>query len=535
MKITFLGAARMVTGSCYLLEANYKRILIDCGMYQGSKLIKTFNEREFAFDPRLIDAVVLTHAHIDHSGLLPKLVKQGFKGRIHSTRVTEELCEILLPDSARIQESEAERANRKGMRAGKPEVKPLYTVDEAETALKHFEPHTYNEKIELFNGIGFTFRNAGHILGSAFIEFCITENGKETKIVFSGDVGQPGQPIIKDPSRVPQADFIITESTYGNRVHPVYDREEELRKIVVEAAARGGNLIIPAFAVGRTQIMLYYLKKLMEAKRIPEIPIVIDSPMATKATQLTLMNPDEYDDEAQTIYNKDGNLLSLPQISFTQSVDESRALNFMPSPMIIISASGMADAGRVLHHLKHNLWRVDSTVLFAGFQAEGSLGRLLIDGAKRVRIMGEDIVVKAKIQYMEGFSAHADKNQMLDWFKAMEKRPKAFFVIHGEYDAAFNFAEELQRNLGTATAIPQYGDSVVIDGTEWRMETSHLIPEELPEGQELHEALRKFERDIALYKTRIEQITARDSSKTSEIRKKLEKAKKYVDEMLKNV
>ena len=262
---------------------------------------------------------------------------------------------------------------------------------------------------------------------------------------------------------------------------------------------------------------------------------MIDSPMATKATQLTLMNPDEYDDEAQTIYNKDGNLLSLPQISFTQSVDESRALNFMPSPMIIISASGMADAGRVLHHLKHNLWRVDSTVLFAGFQAEGSLGRLLIDGAKRVRIMGEDIVVKAKIQYMEGFSAHADKNQMLDWFKAMEKRPKAFFVIHGEYDAAFNFAEELQRNLGTATAIPQYGDSVVIDGTEWRMETSHLIPEELPEGQELHEALRKFERDIALYKTRIEQITARDSSKTSEIRKKLEKAKKYVDEMLKNV
>jgi len=303
----------------------------------------------------------------------------------------------------------------------------------------------------------------------------------------------------------------------------------------VEAVARGGNLIIPAFAVGRTQIMLYYLKQLMEEKKIPEIPIVIDSPMATKATQLTLMNPDEYDDEAQTIYNKEGNLLSLPQIRYTQSVDESRALNFMPSPMIIISASGMADAGRVLHHLKHNLWRADSTVLFAGFQAEGSLGRLLIDGAKRVRIMGEEIVVKAKIQYMEGFSAHADKNQMLEWFRAMEKRPKAFFVVHGEHDAAFNFAEELQRNLGTATAIPQYGDSVVIDGTEWKMETSHLIPAELPEGQELHEALRKFERDIALYKTRIEQITARDSSKTAEIRKKLEKAKKYVDEMLKNV
>ncbi len=535
MKITFLGAARMVTGSCYLLEVNGKKILIDCGMYQGSKLIRRFNERDFAFNPRLIDAVVLTHAHIDHSGLLPKLVKQGFKGRIHCTGVTKELCEILLSDSAHIQASEAEFANRKGMRAGKPEVLPLYTIDDAEIALKHFEPHDFNEKIELFKGLEVTFRIAGHILGSSFLEFHINENGKETRIVFSGDVGQPGQPIIKDPSRVPMADFIITESTYGDRVHPVYDREEELRKIVVEAVSRGGNLVVPAFAVGRTQVMLYYFKKLMEEKRIPEIPIIIDSPMAVKATQVTLTNPDEYDEEAKTIYDKDRSLLTLPQIKFTQSADESKAINFMQGPMVIISASGMADAGRILHHLKHNLWRSDSTVLFAGFQAEGSMGRRLIEGAKRVRIMGEDIVVKAKIYYLEGFSAHADKNQMMDWFKAMEKRPKAFFVVHGEHDAAFTFAEDLQRTLGTATAIPQYGDSVVIEGTEWRMETSHLIPEELPEGQELREALRKFERDIALYKTRIEQIAARDSSKTAEFRRKIEKAKKYVDEVLKNV
>lgn len=292
---------------------------------------------------------------------------------------------------------------------------------------------------------------------------------------------------------------------------------------------------MPAFAVGRTQVMLYYLKKLMEEKKIPEIPVIIDSPMAIKATQVTLKNPGEYDEEAQTIYSKDGSLLSMPQITYTQTADESRAINFMQGPLIIISASGMADAGRVLHHLKHNLWRSDSTVLFAGFQAEGSLGRRLINGDKKVRIMGEDIAVKAKIHYLEGFSAHADKDQLLDWFKAMERRPQAFFVVHGEHDAAFSFAEELQRNLGTATAIPQYGDAVIIEGTEWRMETSRLIPEEQPEGLELRESLRKFERDVALYKTRIEQIALRDPAKTAEIRRKLQKAKKYVDEMLKNV
>ena len=535
MKITFLGAARMVTGSCYLLEVKGKKILVDCGMYQGSKLNRSFNERDFAFHPGMIDAVVLTHAHIDHSGLLPKLVKQGFSGRIHCTRVTEELCEILLPDSAHIQTSEAEYANRRGMRAGKPEVKPLYTIDDAEIALKHFEPHNYNEKIELFNGIYVTFRIAGHILGSSFVEFFIKEDGKETKIIFTGDVGQPNQPIIKDPSQVPNADFIITESTYGDRVHPVYDREEELRKVVNEAVERGGNLIMPAFAVGRTQVMLYYLKKLMEEKKIPEIPIIIDSPMAVKATQVTLTNPDEYDAEAKTIFDKDRSLLALPQISYTQSAEESKAINLMQGPMIIISAAGMADAGRILHHLKHNLWRSDSTVLFAGFQAEGSMGRRLIEGAKRVKIMGEDIAVKAKIYYMEGFSAHADKEQMLAWFKQMDKKPQAFFVVHGEHSAAFAFADELQRTLGTATAIPQYGESVVIEGTTWHMEASKLVVEEVPEAQALRDSLHKFERDVVLYRTRIEQITARDSSKSAEIRKKLEKAKKYIDDMLKNI
>ncbi|HIU64400.1 MAG TPA: MBL fold metallo-hydrolase [Candidatus Avacidaminococcus intestinavium] len=535
MKITFLGAAGMVTGSCYMVEIGKKKLLVDCGMYQGSRLIRAFNERDFAFDPASIDLVVLTHAHIDHSGLLPKLVKQGFKGKIHCTRVTKELCEILLPDSAHIQESEAEFANRKGMRAGKPVVLPLYTVDEAEIALQKFATHDFNQTIELFDGVKIIFRVAGHILGSAFVEFFIREEQKETKVIFTGDVGQPNQPIMKDPSEVPSADFIITESTYGDRLHPEYDREEELKKIVLDTVERGGNLIIPAFAVGRTQVMLYYLKQLMSSKQIPEIPIIIDSPMATKATQITLLNPSEYDEEAKTIYNEEGSLLYLPQVKFTASADESKAINFMQGPLIIISASGMADAGRILHHLKHNLWRADSTVLFAGYQAEGSMGRALIDGAKRVKIMGEDIIVKAHIHFLDGFSAHADKKQLLEWFAEMQTPPKAFFVVHGEPHAAQSLAMELQRNLGTATNIPQYGDSVVIDGTDWHMETSPFVQEVIPDTVDLRNALKGFEKDLSSYKSRMEQIAIRDSSKAKDMRKKIEKARKYLDDLLKNL
>ncbi|MEG0831722.1 MAG: MBL fold metallo-hydrolase, partial [Acidaminococcaceae bacterium] len=475
MKITFLGATRMVTGSCHLLEANGKKILIDCGMFQGSKLVKSFNEREFAFNPASIDAVLLTHAHIDHSGLIPKLVKYGFTGRVHCTKVTEELCEILLPDSAHIQESEAEFANRKGLRAGKSFVEPMYTVDDAYLALQHFTTHPFKADIEIFPGITARYEVAGHILGSAIIDVFVEENGKCTKLLFTGDVGQPDQPILQDPHQTSGADFIITESTYGDRTHPEYDRETELCDIVKETVERGGNVVIPAFAVGRTQVMLYYLQKLMNENKLPKIPVIIDSPMAVKATQVMLLNPGEYDEEAQSIYKQQGgNLIRMSNVRYTQSPEESRMINTMDSPMIIISASGMADAGRILHHLKHNLWRKDSTIVFAGFQAEGSMGRRLIDGAKRVKIMGEDIAVAAKIVNMQGFSAHADKDQMMEWFEKMEHRPQAFFVVHGEYDAASVFAETLQRNLGTATAIPQYGDSVIIEGTNWKMETSAI-------------------------------------------------------------
>lgn len=535
MKLTFLGADRMVTGSCHMLEVNGKKILFDCGMFQGSKLVRSFNQRAFMFNPGEIDAVVLTHAHIDHSGLIPKLVKQGFNGKVHCTKVTEELCQILLPDSAHIQESDAEFANRKGKRAGKEAVEPMYTVDDAYLALKHFVTHPYDKDIEIFPGIIVRYRIAGHILGSAIVNVLVHENGKETKFIFSGDIGQPNQPILQDPYQISGADFIITESTYGNRLHQNADREKELCDILTEALARGGNVVIPAFAVGRTQVLLYYFQKLMGEKKLPTVPVVIDSPMAIRATQVMLKNPAEYDEEATTIFDEQGGkLINMPNVRYTQTADESRAINDMPGPMIILSASGMADAGRVLHHLKHNLWRRDSSVIFAGYQAEGSMGRRLVDGTKRVKIMGEDIAVNATVYNMTGFSAHADKQQMLELYEGMQKKPSAFFVVHGEIDAATTFAEELQNNLGTTAIIPMFGDSVLIDGTTWKMQRTEAVVG-IPAVQELRDYLRGLEKSYLAYVNRVEQVAANDNTKITDIRGKLEKIKKYIDDVMKTI
>lgn len=534
MKLTFLGADRIVTGSCHMLEVNGKKVLFDCGMFQGSKLVKSFNNRPFAFNPADIDAVVLSHAHVDHSGLIPRLVKQGFRGNVYCTKVTEELCEILLPDCGHIQESEAEFANRKGMRAGLPVVEPLYTVDEAYAALKHFVTKPYNQDFEIFPGISIRFRVAGHIIGSAIVNILVKENGKETKIIFSGDLGQPNQPIIQDPYQISGADFIITESTYGNRTHEVGDREEELCEIMKEALAKGGNVVIPAFAVGRTQTLLYYFQKMMAEKKLPTVPIVVDSPMAINATKVVLINPKEFDEEATTIYKEQGgHLLDMPNVKYTQTPEESKAINDMPSPLIIISASGMADAGRVLHHLKHNLWRADCSVIFAGYQAEGSMGRRLIDGIKKVKIMGEDIAVRAKIYNMKGFSAHADKDQMMDLYSHMKKKPKAFFVVHGELDAAMSFATDLKNNIGTATLVPGYGDSVTIDGTDWKVEQS-TIGSDIPEVQEFRDDLSGLDKSFVQFRTKMEQTILHDSGKLGTVKSKLERLKSLMEDLLKN-
>ncbi|MCQ2373426.1 MAG: MBL fold metallo-hydrolase [Phascolarctobacterium sp.] len=535
MKITFLGAARTVTGSCYLIEVGEHKILLDCGMFQGSKLVKSFNEKEFMFAPNEIEAVVLTHAHVDHSGLIPKLCKQGYKGPVHCTKSTLELCSILLPDSAHIQESDAELLMRKNQRLGKPANPPLFSLDDAFEALKLFKVHDFEDSFTVVPGIEVNLKKAGHILGSAIVEMKITEGDKVTKLIFTGDIGQPNQPIIEDPDALIGADFVVTESTYGNRVHEAYDKEGELEKIINETVDKGGNVIIPAFAVGRTQVLLYYFQKMLAEGKIPEVPIYVDSPMANKATQITLTNPDEYDEEARALYDMQGNhLVSMRNLHFTATAQESQAINSMEGSKIIISASGMADAGRILHHLKHNLWREDSCVVFAGYQAEGSIGRKLTEGSKKVKIMGEDIVVRAKIYNMKGFSAHADKEQLLTWFGAMKKMPKCFFVTHGEVDAASNLADEIRRRLGLAAYVPKFGDCVEISGNEYRIEESDLMDaqESMLEAQQY---LKQMESAYLQQKTRLEQIVARDGDKADLVRKKMEKLRRYMDDLLSDI
>ncbi len=535
MKLTFLGAAQTVTGSCYLLEANGKSILVDCGMFQGSKLVTSFNERPFLFEPAKIDAVILTHAHIDHCGLLPKLVVEGFKGPIYSTKVTYELCSILLPDSAHIQESDAENATRKRLRAGKEPRKPLYTVDQAFETLKYFQFIEYHEMTEILPSISVRLNVAGHIMGASMAEIFVDEDGDKTKLFFSGDVGQPEQPILKDPDVIDYADYMIIESTYGDRIHGQFDVESEIASIINQTVERGGNIIIPAFAVGRTQILLYYLQKLSNSGLIPKIPIIIDSPLATKATNITLKNPQEFDEESLEMYHQYRNkLIDLPQLRFTQSAQESRQLNETAGPMIIISASGMADAGRILHHLKHNLWRSECSVVFVGYQARGSMGRMLLDGTKRVRLFGETISVKAQIFNMTNFSAHADKEQLISWLKKMDKPPKGFFVTHGEYDAATAFSGELVRTIGAKTYVPGYGDVATIDKNGWQIQEAQKL-EAAPAIAQLREELRTIEKKYNEYKVRMEQLLSASPTKYSDLKRRIGRIDKFVDNIFEDL
>lgn len=527
MQLTFLGAARMVTGSSYLLEIAQQKILIDCGMFQGSKAIRSLNSRSFPYNPSEIDCVLLTHAHIDHSGLLPKLCKEGFKGKILATKVTTELCSIMLPDSAHIQEFDAEIANRKGKRAGKNPVVPLYTTEDAYACLKQFSHVFYDHDVVVSPQVRVRFREAGHILGSSLLEIWLTEEEKTVKFVFSGDLGQPNQPIIKDPVYIEEADYIVMESTYGNRLHEDYDKEEALAKVVTSTFNRGGNVIIPSFAVGRTQTILYYLHKLFKAKKIPDIPVIIDSPLAISATDVFVENVHEYDSEAYDLFFKEhDDPLHMPQLSFTKTAEESKALNELNQPAIIISASGMADAGRILHHLKHNLWRPESSVLFVGYQAQESLGRRLVDGAKRVKILGEEISVRAEIHSMDGFSAHADRKQLLNWLQHFTQKPANVFLVHGEIDMAEPFAKLVQEQLAMSTFIPGYGDSAVIDARLWRIEPSTLVTID-PAIKQLQESLAQFEADYNEYRRRLEQLSLTDAGKAQDAINRLEKITAY--------
>ncbi|HEX3047863.1 MAG TPA: MBL fold metallo-hydrolase [Bacillota bacterium] len=464
MQITFCGAAGTVTGSSYLVETRSGCFLVDCGMFQGPKEIRELNHHDFIFNPGALDFVLLTHAHIDHSGLIPKLCKSGFKKEIYATKATVELCGIVLPDSGHIQEMEIEWRNRKRQRAGAPLEEPLYTASEASSCLIQFRAKQYSEEFQPLPGVRVRFWDAGHILGSAIIEVFITEDGTTTKVVFSGDLGQKNQPIIEDPTPIAEADYLLIESTYGNRIHEDQDQKVELlRKIIIEAVNSGGNLVIPAFAVGRTQDLLYYIKSLLRNGQIPRIPVYIDSPMAVSVTEIYRNNPECYDEETCELFAAHESPFEFPNLHFIRSTEESKQLNATAKGAIIISANGMCEAGRILHHLKHNLWRPESHILFVGYQAEETLGRRLLEGAKVVKIMGEEVNVQAKVHSIGGFSAHADQVGLLDWLEGFTKKPRGLFIVHGENGAQKEFAAVIKQRFNIDSLIPCWGERFLLN------------------------------------------------------------------------
>ncbi|MFA7370387.1 MAG: MBL fold metallo-hydrolase [Sphaerochaetaceae bacterium] len=471
MRLTFIGAARAVTGSCILVESNSKKFLIDCGLPQGND-VKSLGV-ELPFKGSDIDYVLLTHAHIDHSGRIPLLVKEGFRGAIHSTVATADLCSIMLADSGHIQEMESEWLNRKNKRAGLPAVEPLYTVEDAHRSLEQFEGHPYNARFSLTEGIEVEFTDAGHLLGSSSIQVWLKEGPESRHLIFSGDIGNLDQPIIEDPVCFTSGDFIIMESTYGDRLHhgPTYanqkeatlERAKQLAKIIGETFAKGGNVVIPSFAVGRTQELLYllrYIKANNLLPQIPHLPVFLDSPLAIEATKVFSRNIEGYfDDEAMAVIERGENPLLFDSLVTTVTADESRELNVRKEPAVIISSSGMCEAGRIKHHLKHNLWRRESTILFCGYQAVGTLGRSILDGAKRVTIFGEKIEVRAAIQKLDNISGHADQEGLIKWLSCLQNKPQHVFVVHGEERVAHYFAGLLGSKLDLKAWAPTVGES----------------------------------------------------------------------------
>jgi len=446
MKITFIGATHEVTGSCFYVEACGKKFVVDCGMEQGKDM---FVNKELPIAAGELDFAFLTHAHIDHSGMLPKLFKEGFKGAIHSTEATADLCNIMLRDSAHIQEFEAEWRNRKAKRSGAEEFIPVYTMADAEAAIESFVGHPYNEKATICDGIEARFVDVGHLLGSASIEIWLTEGGVTKKIVFSGDIGNLNQPLIRDPQYISEADYVVIESTYGDRSHgeKIPDYVSSLTDIIQRTFDRGGNVVIPAFAVGRTQEMLYFIREIKQkglVKGHDNFPVYVDSPLAIEATTVFRENWAEcYDEETLAVIRQGVNPINFAGLRTSTTAEESKMINFDTAPKVIISASGMCDAGRIRHHLKHNLWRPESTVLFVGYQSVGSLGRAIVDGAETVKLFGEPIEVKAEIAQLAGKSGHADVNGLNKWIDSFSPKPQRVFVVHGDHESCVAFTDGL--------------------------------------------------------------------------------------------
>ena len=513
MKLMFLGADHEVTGSCHYIEACGKSILLDCGMEQGRD---TYENQEIPVAAGRIDYVFLSHAHIDHSGLLPLLHKNGFQGQIYATEATTDLCRIMLLDSAHIQEFEAQWRNRKNKRAGKAPFEPLYTTEDAMAVMEHFVPCDYMKEIEVCEGVNIRFTDVGHLLGSSSIEIWLTENGVSKKIVFSGDIGNINQPIIHDPRYTTEADYVIMESTYGDRYHTAPpDYVAELAGQIQQTFDRGGNLVIPSFAVGRTQEMLYFIREIKERRLVhghDGFKVYVDSPLAIEATRVFAENYlDCYDTAAMALVQKGINPLTFQGLEVAVTPDDSMAINFDKSPKVIISASGMCEAGRIRHHLKHNLWRPECTILFVGYQAIGTLGRNIIEGEKEVRLFGETITVNAHIEELAGVSGHADKKGLLNWVNHFEKKPERVFVVHGEDLVCEDFTKCLKEAYGYNAFAPYSGACFDLAANQMISEGVKIpvAPKELPRGHAASEGGKRamyLANQLDLANKRLQQI-----------------------------
>ena len=507
MNIQFCGAATGVTGSCYWISTSSHQFLLDCGQFQGGKDQERQNFLPFPFPVEQMEFVLLTHAHIDHCGRLPLLVKRGFRGKIYCTDATADLLEIMLKDSAYIHEKEAEWQNRKNMRAGLDPVEPLYTIKDAEEALKLVVPVLYDQLIVINGHIKIVYNDAGHILGSAITEIWIEEDGKSSKLVFSGDLGVTNRPLLRDPVHIKSADYLILESTYGNRLHPANATSiDQLLEIVIKTTRRGGTVVIPAFAVGRTQELLFEFNRFYEEGTkykadLDKLMIYVDSPMATSATEVFKRNAQVFDEETKDYILRGDMPLDFKNLKFTRTSEESKALNFDRTPKVVISASGMCDAGRIRHHLKHNLWDVKSSIVFVGYQAEGTLGRAILDGLKEVKLFGDTIHVNAEIHNLEGFSGHADQAGLLEWLGGFKAKPKEIFLVHGEEAAKVEFAKKIMDTYGYDTTIIRNYDS-------YELETGELITAE----------------DVAM--------DSMGSLNTEELAKRVEEVHKHIDNAL---
>lgn len=535
MKIRFMGAARTVTGSCFIMETNGRRFAVDCGMHQGNAEIEKRNWDVDIYQPDRIDFFLITHAHIDHSGLLPRMVQKGFRGKIYTTPPTRDLLKIMLLDSAHIQEMEAQWKNMKHLRNGETRIAPLYTQKDAEKTFPLFEVRSYEEPFEPLPGLKINFKDAGHILGASLLEIQSEAQGVPMKLVFSGDIGRPAQLLIKDPSIVTEADFLFLESTYGNRDHKDEAASlNELAEAIRYSYGHREKVIIPAFAVERTQEIIYSLHLLAKDGRLPgDMPVYVDSPLAIRATEIFRKHADYFDEETRNLLNKGEDPLSLPQLHFTESTEASMAINEVRGPAVVISASGMANAGRIKHHLKHNLWREGASIVIVGFQAQGTTGRKIVDGAEKVHLFNEDVAVKAKVYTINGFSAHAGQSQLLDWLSHFESRAMQVFLIHGEYGAQQALSGLIQERFGYRILIPDYLEEATLRPGE---ELKRIIyPEKAAPRVDWTYLIGEMDARLGQIRDRRKALEARSWVEQTEIRDKLTELNRSMTEIISEI